>query len=172
MAASRKSGGGNVALALANVKRRSGGAWVTATIAKRRSGGAWVDIFPATVVLTGNSYSANNLSPGDATIRLHISSDGNVYTQVNNGANNLEYAWRLSGASSAYDIFATLDSGTLSEGTTGSWLNLGTTRAWAVTRTSNLAGSDAATITLQIRDASTLAVLDTAVITLTAVVEV
>lgn len=172
MAASRKSGGGNVALALSNVKRRSGGAWVTATIAKRRSGGAWVDIFPATVVLNDSTYTSLAISPDDSTIRLHISSDGNVYTQENNGGNNLAYQWRLGGASADYDIFATLNSGALTEGTTGSWLNLGTTRAWAVTRTSNLNGQDDAVITLQIRNASTLAVLETATITLSAAVEV
>lgn len=172
MAASRKSGGGNVALALANVKRRSGGSWVAATIAKRRSGGAWVDIFTNAVQLIGNTYTAGALSPADATARFHVSSDGNVYFQPNNGSNELLYAWRLSGASADYDIFATLNSGTLLEGTTGSWLNLASTRAWAVQRTSNLAGNNDVSITLQIRNASTLAVLATATVTLSAVVEV
>ena len=52
-------------------------------------------------------------------------------------------------APSNYDVQCTVVSGALASGTTGSYLNLGTTRQWVRT-------GSAATIRLQIRDAFTL----------------
>lgn len=48
-----------------------------------------------------------------------------------------------------YEILATVVSGTLSSGTAGSWLNLGTSRTWSRTRSSN--GTSACTVNFKIR---------------------
>lgn len=72
--------------------------------------------------------------------------------------------WKLSGAATDYEVRATVTSGTLSSGTAGAWLSLGTSRTWSKTT------SATATVNLlvEIRDAVTLAVLDTANISITA----
>jgi len=71
-----------------------------------------------------------------------------------------------SGSSSDYDIRFTPSSGSVTTGTTGSWLNLGTSRSWTVTRAG--LGVDTVTGTLEIRNATTLAVLLTRTVTITA----
>ena len=85
---------------------------------------------------------------------------------------NLTYAtletWLLSGVASDYEVRATLSSGTLSSGTTGTWQNLGTSRSWTVVDSAFDASVTEAVIVVEIRDATTLLVLDTATITLQA----
>lgn len=59
----------------------------------------------------------------------------------------------------AYDIRATLDSGALSFGTTGSWLQMNTNRSWGVTQVGS--GSQSADVTFEIRRRSDSALLYT-----------
>lgn len=87
MAASRKSGGASVALALANVKRRSGAGWVTATIAKRRTGGAWVDIFTGLEVTVSPAVIEGSVPNGTEVITLTASSSG--------GSGGYTYSWAI-----------------------------------------------------------------------------
>jgi hypothetical protein len=79
------------------------------------------------------------------------------------------WTWLLSGTAAAYEVFATLTSGTLSSGTTGSWLPLNVTRSWSRTRTG--IGVSSAQVALQIRRVSDGLVLDNAQIVLNATVE-
>jgi hypothetical protein len=53
------------------------------------------------------------------------------------------------GSASLYEVRATLNSGSLTTGTTGSWLSLGTTREWTLTRST--AGISAVSLTIDIR---------------------
>lgn len=79
------------------------------------------------------------------------------------GTTNYTGEWMITPPNSAYEARATLVSGTLSSGTTGSWLALSTSRAWSVTISVAAGGGSATkdcTILVEIRDASTLAVLD------------
>lgn len=95
-----------------------------------------------------------------------------MQTSQNGGGSFTQYTWQGGGAASDYDIFATLNSGTVTGSPTGSWLNLGSGRSWTCTRASNIAGTTSAQITVQIRNATTLAVLATGTITLDAVVDI
>lgn len=116
-------------------------------------------------VALGNGF-VYSAGAGTRTAAVRLNSDGNLYVG-DQGVFSLARAWRFSGASSDYDVFATINSGTVT-GTTGSWVNLGTTRDWSVTDTT-LNGVDvSAQITLQIRSASTLVVLASGVWDLTA----
>lgn len=63
-----------------------------------------------------------------------------------------------------YECRATLNSGSLGSGTTGSWLALSSTRTWAVATSSP--GTQSANLTIEIRLASTGVVLTSATITL------
>lgn len=86
---------------------------------------------------------------------------------------NITGDWETGGFDSGdYDCQATLNSGTLDGGSdaTGSWLSLSTTRTWEVTRTN--VGANSANLTIEIRDATTLAVLDSGTINLTATVSI
>lgn len=130
-------------------------------------GGARVKINPHTISgldLEGPGTGAT------ATATFTLNSSGVAQaTTVGNASNppagttNYTGEWMISPPNSAYEARATLVSGTLSSGTTGSWLALSTTRSWSVT-ISVAAGAGSATkdctILVEIRDASTLVVLD------------
>lgn len=77
--------------------------------------------------------------------------------------------WLLTGSASDYDCRFTPTSGTLTSGPTG-WNNLATSREFKVTQT--VVGDKTCIGTIEIRDASTLVVLATATIELTATVSV
>lgn len=165
MAGYRKSGGSNVALTTR--KRRSGGGWIDLTIAKRRSGGAWIDLFPVVIAISNQSIINSQDSPADAFANYSLNSDG---------TNGFVGEWRTGGASADYEVFATTFSDTSSgaggiiSGTIGAWENLGTTRSWSVSVTSNSNSSRVWVIDLTIRRVSDLVVMDTARITLDAAV--
>lgn len=170
MAGNRKSGGANVALTTR--KRRSGGAWADLTIARRRSGGAWIDLFALTATVQTNTYSSLAISPADSSIAAVFSNLGVMQISQNGGGSVTQYTWQGGGAASDYDIMATVTSGSVTGSPTGSWLNLASSQSWAVTRTSNIAGTTSAVISVQIRNATTLAVLATGTLNLDAVVDV
>jgi hypothetical protein len=69
---------------------------------------------------------------------------------------------------SGYEVKATVTSGSLTSGTTGSWLSLSSNRTWALTDSSQNGDAVQAIFTLSIRAAGSATVLDTATITLTA----
>lgn len=91
---------------------------------------------------------------------------GDAYTDISGD-------WELSGRDgSEYDVKATLNSGTPdgSSDSTGVWLSLDTTRTWEITRTN--VGANNINLTVEIRDAATLAVLDSGTIDITATVSI
>lgn len=113
--------------------------------------------------------------PGDAYAGYRLHSDGTIdgtaATSLN-WANNLG-TWLVNGLNSDFEVRATLNSGALdaASSATGSWLVLSTARLWYCFRDGVFgAGQQVANLTIEIRDASTLGVLDTATITLSATV--
>lgn len=134
-----------------------------------------VNIDPHT--LTGQDFQVTN--PSSASAQFQLNSSGAAQAVMTGGSSNppsgtTSYApgeWLLWGANSAYESRATLVSGTLSSGTTGTWQVLSTTRAWNVSASIGAGGGNAnktCTILVEIRDASTLLVLASDNITLTA----
>jgi hypothetical protein len=99
---------------------------------------------------TLSSFDVNHftLNPTTATAGVRLRStgqqdsrQGGVYTQ--------EHVWLQSGGVAGdYQVRATVNSGALSSGTTGTWLALSTTREWFV---QSAGGFESATITLEIR---------------------
>lgn len=127
--------------------------------------------------LQAATYTNTNVTPTNSSAYIRLDSDGGAYsnaaTGANGGVDTLRYTWMLGvGPSSAYEARATLTAGTLSSGTVDTWLGLGTDRNWQRDRTSDTAGTDSATITLEIRDAVTLVVYASKSVTLQAVVDV
>lgn len=109
----------------------------------------------SSVVLVGGSPFSWGIGTRIATIRLN--SDGFVY-HGDNASYTSQYEWLQSGTNTDFEVYATLTSGSIT-GTTGSWLSLGTTRDWSAVDSVAEGDSVSAEIILQIRNASTLAVV-------------
>jgi hypothetical protein len=94
--------------------------------------------------LVSDSCTSIVSHPSTATATVTISSGG-----VESGADGGPYTWLKGGSTSNYEIFATLNSGTVTGDSFGSWLNLGTSRSWSLTESS--IGTKLGSITLQLR---------------------
>lgn len=152
---------------------RVGGVWKKCEV-WTRVGGIWKQIIAtlsATLTAPGlGYYQAQDLSsPYSAQITFRLSNDGDVYTRASlSGVGSFvaQYTWRGAGASADYDARVTVNSGSLSGGTAGTWLNLASNRDWAVLRTT--AGTSICNITVEIRPAGGGASLASATIDLRA----
>jgi hypothetical protein len=111
-------------------------------------------------------FDSSGIHSSTATAIYTISSDGNVRNQ----ASAVLESWLvgLGGSVGNYDVRATLTSGTLSSGTTGSWLNCSTSRSWSVANSAGDNSTVTAVIFVEIRLTSSGVVQDTATITLQA----
>lgn len=98
-----------------------------------------------------------------ATASYSIANNGNVTSS----SGTLE-AWLIGtgGAVANYEVMATVISGTLTSGTTDTWLNCATTRTWAKSNSAGNNSTVTVVLSVSIRAGST--VLDTAFITLNA----
>lgn len=86
------------------------------------------------ISLSGVSvYSAG---AGSQTATYTLESDGDVVTATTPGGSVDAGDWidPKASAPSDYEVRATLNSGTLTSGTTGSWLALTSNRSWTLTR--------------------------------------
>ena len=120
-------------------------------------GAGSVAIGPHTVTKIGN---------GTSTIAATIYYNSAGTTTSHTGA-TLE-TWLVSGAASAYEIRATFQSGDgpPTTGTMDTWLGLGSNRLWSVTVAAGLLFTS--TFLIEIRNATSLVVLDSASIILDA----
>lgn len=114
----------------------------------------------------GHGKSALNAAlSGESIDTVHAPA---TYTLANSGSisasNGLSGTWLLGGPASSFEVFATVLSGTLTSGPTGSWVSLSTSRTWVVV--ANPGTFKSCTIQLQIRRTTDNAVLTTANITL------
>lgn len=121
------------------------------------------------VSIVDDSFSKVSIDPTDAFAGYRLHSDGTI---DGTAGTTLNWAldrglWLLSGINSNYEARATLNTGALDAGSsvTGSWLVLSTTRSWWCQITAGL-NVQQANLTVEIRDAVSLAVLDTATIVL------
>ena len=162
MTLKRMSGGAWTDIATTR-KRMSGGAWVDIDVIKRRLGSVWVNVWQSINITDQNLYFSRPVDT--ATTGYRLNSSGIVESRAVTTYATLE-TWLTAGTASNYEVRATVTSGTLSSGTTGSWLNLGTAREWTVARAT--VGTKQAIFTVEIRNATTLAVVDAAQVTLEA----
>lgn len=113
---------------------------------------------PQRVQLSDHDVSKTGFGAGAVTASFNMNASGVCADQDS----TLLETWLLLGSASDYEVRATLLSGTLTSGTVGAWLSLGSSRSWS--RVSNAT----VTIVIEIRDAVTLSVLATGTITITA----
>lgn len=125
-----------------------------------------------TVTLAGGSYTDSELDPGTAQCGIRLGTDGtatNTRSAIGNQAISGEWARPIDAGNGAlYEARVTVTSGTLTAGTTGSWLALSSQRDWYVERST--LGSKACTFTLEIRRVSDSVVVASASYTITATI--
>lgn len=113
-------------------------------------------------VTLSNDTASDITFGGTSTASITAANDGTITGSGNvSSFGPVNWITPASAAGAAYEVRATVNSGSLTSGTTGSWLALDTSRTWSCVRSSS-AGSEAANVTLEIRRASTGAVLDSA----------
>lgn len=101
--------------------------------------------------VTLNNASVSSLGSGTRTAGWKIDADGYVYT-LKQASYTQKNQWTADAVAN-YEVKATLVSGAVTTGTTGSWLSCSTDREWTV-------GSDAsASLTIEVRDSATAIVL-------------
>lgn len=118
----------------------------------------------AAINLLGLDPADLNFSPSSSTATYTLTTGG--LEQATGYGDN---TWVSGIATSEFDVFAQLNSGSLSTGTTGSWLNLGSSRSWSCTQ--SVIGTKTADLTISIRSASSLTVLASANVVITATVD-
>ena len=119
--------------------------------------------YGARITLTDQTYTNATGGGLPATVGYTIDADGNVYDQ----SSVLLEQWCAPAALSGdYEVRATISSGTLTSGTTGSWLALSTDRTWSKTVESPATGT--CVFTVEIRRIGTTTTLDSATISITA----
>lgn len=120
------------------------------------------------VVVALSNQNIDDINAGGAAATYTLSNTGAVQASTVSGGPQILGAWVIpvSFAGSAYECRATVNSGSVSSGTTGTWEDLGTSRSWSRAQAS--VGSSSVNLTVEIRNASTLAVLTSATIVLSA----
>lgn len=115
-----------------------------------------------------SGVSVSSVGSGSQTATYTLESDGDVVTATTPGGSVDAGDWIAPKASapSDYEVQATLVGGTLTSGTTGSWLALSSNRTWTLGRVA-IGVADQVTLTIEIRKGSG-ATLASATVTLDA----
>lgn len=121
----------------------------------------------ATFAIQAVDYTRTVTDPADATCSITFASDGSFSGIADNGVG---YSWLSGGAPGDYSVILTTAAGTLSSGTAGSYQNLGTSRTFAVTRTSVGTKQWSGSVTIR-RDIDSVVMAGPTNISLTATVE-
>lgn len=115
----------------------------------------------ASVNLLGLDPTDAVATPATATAIYSLTSTG-----FEQASDHSDSQWLTAGTASDYEARVTITAGTLSSGTDGVWLGLGTTRTW--TKTRSAVGISTCTVTVEIRIAATGAVVATQTVVFTA----
>lgn len=120
-----------------------------------------------TFTIQAVDYTRSVVDPADATCSITFANDGSFSGIADNG---VAYSWLSGGNPGDYSILLTTTAGTLSSGTAGTYQNLGTSRTFAVTRTSVGTKQWTGTVTIR-RDIDSVVMAGPTNISLTATVE-
>jgi hypothetical protein len=112
----------------------------------------------ASVNFSDHSVYSGTSSP--ATAGYRVNSDGFDYENIQGVYTALTQWATPTSVGGNYEVFATLNSGTLTSGTTGSWIATSTNPTW--TRSNGVVGTtQLVNMTMQVRATGTATVLDT-----------
>lgn len=118
---------------------------------------------PGTVTLDA-TYAPTAAGSGVQSASFSLESDGDIAI---NGSDVGDWLSPKSAAPSLYEVRATVVSGSVSSGTTGSWLALTSTRTWTRLDSDNNGSAQECVLTIEVRYNGG-AVLDSSTVTLTA----
>lgn len=118
------------------------------------------------ISISDETVSALSFAPVDASAGYRLNSNGEVESLTNGSPVTLQQWCTPTSAAGDYEARVTVNSGSLSSGTTGTWLALSTSRTWSVVQSG--AGSSSCNFTVEIRRTGTTTVLDSATIDLVA----
>ena len=138
---------------------RVGGAWTEVRTAFVRVGGAWQP-FHFNDVVSISDESITDVGGFSANASLIFRATGGLEAQRANAGNYALPNWLTPpGGGSRYQIRATVQAGSVN-GTTGSWLSLGSDQSWFVA--SIAGGGQSCSLLIEIRRASDGVVVDSA----------
>lgn len=121
--------------------------------------------------VVGGIAFASAISPGDAIAAWRIVSTGQEQRGIN-GSFATMGTWLVSGLNSDFEVMMSMNSGDAFTGNSlDTWLVCSTTRTWSLIESTDGFASKSGNGTLSIRLASSGTVLDSAVVVLTASVE-
>ena len=120
----------------------------------------------ATVNFTDAYVLSTNSSPATAAYR--VNTNGFAYEGVQGVYSVLEQWVTPSSAGGNYEVFATVSSGSVTTGTTGSWVATSGSPTWTRTAGTPGGGAQIVVLSMQVRATGTSTVLDTWTVTLEA----
>lgn len=149
---------------------RDGGVWKAAALSVKDAGVWKAAAANDTISISDVPFhQVFGFDPQTKSAGYKIANDGNVYLRAGAGDDFLE-AWVTPASNAAlYEVRATLVSGALSSGNLTVWQLLNADALWTVTQPG--VGSATATFDVEIRKSGTTTVLDTARVTIEALVE-
>lgn len=118
-------------------------------------------------VVSLSDYTVIVIDDVVATATITYYTNGDV-THSNAASGQLWFDPTSTGIGDLYEIYVSVSSGVTPSGTLNTWLALSSNRTWSVTDAINDGSSRSSTLAVQIRDAATQTVQDTATVTLTA----
>lgn len=122
----------------------------------------------ALVHLENLSQSGRALQPAEAKASIILKTNGWVQGNANTNPYVNKFIWKLVGASSDYQVRATLLSGTPPAGSDlGSWIAMSSDVSWNLP-SGLIIGETSCSLSIEIRDVATLSVQDSATFTLRA----
>lgn len=145
-----------------NVYVNDSGTWREIQEIHVNDAGTWRLVYQVlSVTLTSDGYPR---SQGTASVTF---ANTGVLFGTKSGAESSQYNWLVAGSASNVDLFVTVTSGTLSSGTTDTWVNLSTSRQYTRGWPGGIQSSSV-TFTASLRNSGTGVVLATCSITLSA----
>lgn len=144
---------------------RVGGVWRNALV-HARTGGTWRAVSDLVQIQDELIFASG---VGSASAEYELSHTGDIFRIVNSMPTDIGDWITPKVRMSDYECRATLVSGSLSSGTTGTWLSLSQRRQWTLFRF--VSGPQTTVLQIEIRRAADQVVLDSAQITLQVLVE-
>lgn len=127
---------------------------------------------PIIVMASGITIQDIAVSPTDAVATLTLEADGDIMSNLSALGTNTDIGdWcapKSAAAASGFEVLATVTAGSLTAGTTGSWLAMTSDRSWTKSRVLNVVGSDSVTIQLDFRRAGTTQIIATKTVSIVA----
>lgn len=147
------------------------GTWRTIQAVFVNDGGTWRQVFTNAVVsFFGDNIRREDTSGTFPTITCSFEVSNNGFLRWSSGASDTRFnaqQWitPTSAAGANYEARVTVISGSFDSGTINTWISLATNPVWSISR--GVAGGESVSFTLEIRDAFSGTVLDSANFSLT-----